>query len=94
MFFDFSEQAEIYEVSIYIEVDGQPQRQAFTAPKMFIIQQFLSLIQQAINTNQRVCIEMRAYIKVYSEKLNKMQSLPSILTFKNNAYLNNEETNE
>lgn len=94
MFFDFSEQLEVYEVEIDIEVDGQLQNQTISAPKMIIIQQFLSLIQQAINTNQRVYVKMTTYIPVYSEKARKERSLPSTIEFKNNQYLNNEENNE
>lgn len=90
MFFDFSEQLEMCDVEIDIEIDGQLQHQTISAPKMIIIQQFLSLIQQAINTNQRVYVRMTTYVPVYSEKSGKERNLPSTLEFKNNPYLDNE----
>lgn len=90
MFIDFSEQLEMYDVEIDIEVDGQLQHQTISAPKMIIIQQFLSLIQQAINTNQSVCTKMTTYVPVYSERAKEERNLPSTLEFKNNAYLDNE----
>lgn len=90
MFIDFSEQLEMYNVNIDVEVDGQTQHQTLGAPKMMIEQQFLSLVQQAINTNQRIYIKMMTYIPVYSEKTKQMRNLPSTLEFKNNAYLDNE----
>lgn len=90
MFFDFSEQLEIFDVEIDIEVDGQPQQQMITAPKMIIVQQFLSLIQQAINTNQKVCVKMVHNIPVYNDWFGTERIMPSTLEFKNNAYLDNE----
>lgn len=90
MFLDFSEQLEMYEVEIDIEVDGQLQQQMITAPKMIIVQQFLSLIQQAINTNQKVYVKMVHNIPVYNDWFGTERIMPSTLEFKNNAYLNNE----
>lgn len=91
MFFDFSEQLDMYNVEIDIEIDGQLQKQTIGAPKMFIVQQFLSLVQQAINTNQRIYVKMTNYIPVYSEKTGETKNMPSALEFKNNAYLDYEE---
>lgn len=90
MFFDFSEQFDMHNVVIEIQVDGQTQVQNIGAPKMVIIQQFLSLIQQAINSNQRVMIRMTNYIPVYSDKTGEERNMPSTLEFKNNPYLNNK----
>lgn len=90
MFFDFSEQLEMYDVIIEIEVDRNIQSQNITAPQMIIVQEFLSLVQQAINTNQRVHIKMTHYVPVYNDETGETKSMPSTLEFKNNACLNNE----
>lgn len=90
MFFDFAEQFDMYNVVIEIQVDGQTQVQNIGAPKIVIIQQFLDLIQQAINSNQRVMIRMTNYVSVYSDKTGEERNMPSTLEFKNNPYLNNK----
>ena len=90
MFIDFDEQFEIKECSFDIESNGHTDRQAMQAPKMVIIQQFLSLIQQAINTDIPVRITMATMVPVWSDKIVVYRDMKSTLEFKNNAYLHKE----
>lgn len=83
----FGEQFDTYNVSIDIEVDGNSQRQSIGAPKMFIIQQFLALVQQAANTKQCVYIKMSHDVEVRNEWTGKTKVMQSTLEFKNAAYL-------
>lgn len=87
MFIDFNEQFEIKECSFDIESNGRTDHQVMQAPKMVIIQQFLSLIQQAINTDIPVKITMATMIPVYSDKIAGYRNMKSMLEFKNNACL-------
>ena len=90
MFIDFNEQFEIKECSFDIESNGHTDHQVMQAPKMVIIQQFLSLIQQAINTDIPVRITMATMIPVYSDKIAGYRNMKSMLEFKNNACLDKE----
>lgn len=90
MFIDFGEQLEIKECSFDIESNGHTDHQVMQAPKMVIIQQFLSLIQQAISTDSLVRITMATMVPVWSDKIAGYRNMRSTLEFKNNAYLNKE----
>lgn len=90
MFIDFNEQFEIKECSFDIESNGRTDHQVMQTPKMVIIQQFLSLIQQAINTDIPVKITMTTMVPVWSDKIVGYRDMKSTLEFKNNAYLHKE----
>ena len=90
MFIDFGEQFEIKECSFDIESNGHTDHQVMQAPKMVIIQQFLSLIQQAINTDVPARITIATMVPVWSDKISGYRNMKSTLEFKNNAYLRKE----
>lgn len=90
MFIDFGEQLEIKECSFDIESNGHIDNQVMQAPKMVIIQQFLSLIQQAISTDSPIRITMATMVPVWSDKIAGYRDMKSTLEFKNNAYLHKE----
>ena len=87
MIFEFGNQFNIHDVSIEVETDGQVQYHNMQAPEIMIVQQFLSLIQQAVNTNIPVRITMATMVPVYSDKITEYRNMKSTLEFKNDAYL-------
>lgn len=92
MFFDFNEQFELKDCYFEIDNNGQISHQRVQAPKMVIIQQFLSLLQQAINVTAPVKIKLGTMVQVYSEKLNIYRDMESTIEFKNNACLDKEQS--
>ena len=92
MFINFNEQFEIKSCAFEIENNGFAQQQTMQAPKMVIIQQFLALIQQAINTNEPVRIKMSTMVPVYSDK-SGYRNMESYIEFKNNSYLDKKQHN-
>ena len=92
MFVNFNGQLEIKSCAFEIENNGFAQQQTMQAPKMIIVQQFLALIQQAINTNERVRIKMSTMVPVYSDK-SGYRDMESSIEFKNNLYLDKEQKN-
>lgn len=90
MFFDFNDQLEIKTCTFEIENNGFAQQQTMQAPKMVIIQQFLSLLQQAINTNEAVRVKISTMVSVYNDK-SGYRDMESSIEFKNNSYLDKEQ---
>ena len=90
MFIDFDEQLEIKECSFDVESNGHTDHQVMQAPKMVIIQQFLSLIQQAVSTDSPARITMTTMVPVWIDKIAGYRNMKSTLEFKNNAYLHKE----
>lgn len=89
MFFDFNDQFEIKVCTFEIDNNGSIQQQMIQAPKMIIVQQFLSLIQQSINANEPVRVKISTMVPIYSDK-SGYRDMESSIEFKNNAYLDKE----
>lgn len=92
MFFDFNDQFEIKACTFEIDNNGSIQQQMIQAPKMIVVQQFLSLIQQTINANEPVRVKISTMVPIYSDK-SGYRDMESSIEFKNNAYLDKEQQN-
>lgn len=90
MFFDFNNQFEIKACTFEIDNNGSIQQQMIQAPKMIVVQQFLSLIQQVINANEPVRVKINTMVPIYSDK-SGYRNMESSIEFKNNAYLDKEQ---
>lgn len=90
----FGAPLEMFTCIIEIEVDGNVQRQNMQAPQMILTNQFMNMLQQAINTNQKVRIKMSRTATSYGEWDNKQHDIEHFIEFKNNPYLQSEESSE
>lgn len=82
----FQEQFETYACQLEIEVDGHIQRQTIEAPRMFIEQQFLSLVGQAASSAQPVRIRLSRTEQIWSQYDQRHLPQEYDLEFTNNAY--------
>lgn len=90
----FGSPLEMFGCTIEIEVDGNTQRQTMQAPQMILTNQFVNLVQQAINTNQKVRVKMSRTAASYGEWDKQWHNIEHYIEFKNNPYLQDEENKE
>lgn len=82
----FQEQFEQYSCRIEIEMDGCVQQQAMEAPRVFLEQQFLSLVQQAASVARPVRVKMIRTERIWSQYDQRYIPQEYALEFTNNAY--------
>lgn len=82
---------EVYSVVIEIEISGTLQRKTMNAPRVFIEQEFLSLIQFAQRNNAPVKLRMYRTEKLWSQFDQKMISCENEIVIKNTSYMNMEK---
>lgn len=96
MFVDFNNpfgtQLEMFGCTFEIEVDGNVQHQTMQAPQMILTNQFMNIVQQSLNTSQRVRVKMSRIAHQYGEWDRKWHDIEHYIEFKNNPYLQNEES--
>lgn len=90
----FGNQLEMFGCTIEIEVDGNIQHQTMQAPQMILTNQFINLVQQALNTNQKVRVKMSRTAASYGEWDKQWHNVEHYIEFKNNPYLQSEESSE
>lgn len=94
MFVNFGEPLEMFPCNIEVEIDGNISRQTLSAPQMILTTQFMNIVQQSLNTNQRVRVKMSRIAHQYGEWDRQWHDIEHYIEFKNNPYLQNEEGSE
>lgn len=94
MFVNFGEPLEMFLCNIEVEIDGNISRQTLSAPQMILTTQFMNIVQQSLNTNQRVRVKMSRIAHQYGEWDRQWHDIEHYIEFKNNPYLQNEEGSE
>lgn len=92
MFVNFGEPLEMFSCNIEAEIDGNISRQTISAPQMILTTQFMNIVQQSLNTNQRVRVKMSRMAHQYGEWDRQWHDIEHYIEFKNNPYLQNEES--
>ena len=94
MFVNFGEPLEMFSCNIEVEIDGNISRQTISAPQMILTTQFMNIVQQSLNTSQRVRAKMSRMVHQYGEWDRQWHDIEHYIEFKNNPYLQNEESSE
>ena len=84
----------IYECVIEIENNGNIQRHVIQAPRIMIEQEFMSLIQQAVNSPSPISIKVMRNVPIYDNFDNKWVEREYSVKFMNRAYEKNMNTNQ
>lgn len=87
MFERIREQMEVFECTFDIEVEDRIQHQVVQAPRAVLEQQFLSLVQQAIQSSKSVKVKMSRKVPIYDNFNKKWIERENSVTFANNAYI-------
>lgn len=74
-----------------IDVDGNRQMQRIQAPRIMIEQQFVQLLQGAVNDNRAVKIMLKRDAPCYDSWHDRHFTQEHSIEFKNRAYVDNEE---
>lgn len=83
---------DMFSVRIEIEQNGRKQVQNLQAPQLALEQNFLALMQDAARSSIPTKITMSLQTRIYNEIEKK--NIENSISFMNNAYCNNEGTNE
>lgn len=83
----FFSDAELYSCKLEITRDKEVQIHEMQAPQMFLIQQFMSLMQQASHTSEPIKIKMIRDVPIYDNFDSKWLNRECFVGFTNNAYL-------
>lgn len=78
---------EVFECTFDIEVEDRIQHQVVQAPRAALEQQFLSLVQQAIQSSKSVKVKMSRKVPIYDNFNKKWIERENSVTFANNAYI-------
>jgi hypothetical protein len=93
-FGNLNEKMKIFSVSITVNVDGNIQKRAIQAPRMMIEQEFISLVQQATQSNEPIKLIMSIKFPLYDEWHDKWNECENSITFTNDAYKNANKDEE
>lgn len=74
-----------------IESQGNTTTQTMNAPQMIIENEFVNLVQQAIQINSPCRIKMSMTVTVQDDINHTAKNIEHFVEFKNNAYLTNNE---
>lgn len=86
-----TEQFEVLDCVLEVEVVGQVQRQQIQAPKIIIQQQFLDLVQQAVNDSRSVRIKLSRMVECEDEWTGEIKMREASIQFMNRRYVDNME---
>lgn len=87
MFERIREQMEVFECTFDIEVEDRNQRQTVQAPRAALVQQFLSLAQQAAQSDKPIKVKMSRKVHIYDNFDKKWIERENSVAFANNAYI-------
>lgn len=82
----------IYDCLIEVEITGQVQRQQIQAPSMVIQQQFLQLVQQAVNDSRSVRVKLSRLVECENEWTGEVKMRDLSIEFMNKRYVDNMES--
>ena len=84
----FQEQLELYYCMFEIEANNNKQQQSIQAPRIMIEQQFVSLVEQAANSNSPVRIRMSRKVPIYDDMTGESTEQEIDVVFTNIAWNN------
>lgn len=79
-----------FAVTFEIESQGSISTQMMDAPQIIVQNQFINLVQQAVQIDSPCRIKMSRIAQIYDNINHTTKNIEHYLEFKNNAYLNNE----
>lgn len=82
-------QFDIFECTIEIDVAGNIHRNTVQAPRILIQQDFLQLVQQAVNDNKPVKIKLSRMIECENEWTGEVKLREASIAFMNRSYVDN-----
>lgn len=82
---------DVYSVVLEVEVNGMVQRKSLQAPRLFIEQEFMSLVQQAYQHRGPMKVRMYRKVPIWDQFEQKRIEREDDITIKNKAYLNMEK---
>lgn len=83
---NIKDQMEIFKVELTIVVQDRVQKQYMEAPRIMIENQFTSLVEQAIRSNQPVKLELRREEPVQDDKTGEWTTKEYKIEYANNAW--------
>ena len=81
----------VYDCVIEVEITGQIQTQMIQAPRMMIQQQFLQLVQQAVNDSRSVRVKLSRQVECENEWTGEVKMREASVEFMNKRYVDNME---
>lgn len=81
----------VYDCVIEVEITGQIQTQMIQAPRMMIQQQFLQLVQQAVNDSRSVRVKLSRQVECENEWTGEVKMREASIEFMNKRYVENME---
>lgn len=90
MFGRINEQFEVFDCLLEVAMNNQVQKQRMQAPRIMIVQNFQSLVEQASNSSAPIMIKMSRNTPIYDEREGKWIDRENSIIFTNNAWVNQE----
>ena len=87
MFRNLEEKMQIYICDLDIEIDGQLQQRRMQAPRIMLENEFISLVEQASNSNLPIKIKISTKIPMFNEFTEEWFEREGSITFINNVYI-------
>ena len=88
MFRHVNDQFEIYDCILEIAMNNQVQKQRMQAPRIMLVQNFESLVEQASNSSTPVMVKMSRNVPIWSQFENRWIERENSIIFTNNAWVN------
>jgi len=82
-------QFEIFECTIEIDVAGNIHRNTVQAPRILIQQDFLRLVQQAVNDNKPVKVKLSRMVECENDWTGEVKLREASVAFMNRSYVDN-----
>lgn len=82
-------QFEIFECTIEIDVAGNIHRNTVQAPRILIQQDFLRLVQQAVNDNKHVKVKLSRMVECENDWTGEVKLREASVAFMNRSYVDN-----
>lgn len=91
IFGNINEQMDVFAVTFEITVGNMVQRESMRAPRIFLEQQFLGLVQNAARSKKPIKVSMKRKVPIWDDIDKRMIEREHDITIKNKAYLNMEK---
>ena len=92
MFERIREQMEIFECTFDIEIENRIQRDVMRAPRAALEQQFISLVEQAAQSDKPIKVKMSRKVPIYDNFDDIWIERENSVAFANNAYIKIKDT--
>lgn len=91
MFSDIHSQLNVYSCKFEITINNQVQQQMIEAPRIMIERQFVSYVEQAVQSGYPIKVRLSRDVPIYDDFEGKWITVENEIVFKNNAYLDMEK---